>query len=192
MGIRRKAYLLKGVIFMNYCSIDMEWEPETMEEMDRVISHDEEILKVLRKGEHILPSEIARIVNYAMYDNGCFCEVKKKGSAWGHSRHSREWIKIGELPKRRREWLEKKRWSTVYFYTHDILVLQQLIHEVTGKFIELNVHGFDPYNRDNYRNNFFKVGISYDILLPFLISGMESLISGNYDFKEERMENQPG
>jgi len=148
---------------MNYCNLDFECEPDSYRDMVKAQESTENILKVLERGEHVLPRVIATIVNWMMFDKlACFCECKKKG--W--------YQRTGK----------NKGWhSTVYLYTSDHRAIEELLGEVYGAWVELKINGLE----DSGNKGWIKIGFSYESLLPVLISSVASMIDVNQEYMDD-------
>jgi len=156
---------------MTYCNIGYD-EVDDIIEANEYLEGMERTLTVLKKGYHILPSKIISIVNWALNEdeisNYCFCEIKKKGWKTIHS---------------------KRRGCTVYFYASNLTTIEELIYQVTGtvfdiKYSEIPHEYLHPVPRGEY----FRIGLNYNSLLPFLIGTLKDMISELENYKNEYLE----
>jgi hypothetical protein len=157
---------------MNYCSIDHEWEAESLEEIDRTLLSHENNLKVLEKEEHILPRHIANIVNYGLNPDGtyyCFCECKKRH----YKRINWKW-RDNKEPRDISD-------SMVTLYTSDYETLRAFIVEFYNIFVDFEVKGLKE-------NGYFKIDVLYSELIKYLIKVKKDMICDIVQYKDDFIE----
>lgn len=156
---------------MSYCNIVYD-EVEEINEVNEYLENMRRTLTVLKKGYHILPSKIIHIVNWALnpddISNYCFCEIKKKGWKTKYS---------------------ERRGCTVYFYASNLSTIEELIGQVTGIYFDIKYSEIPhEYLQPVPKGEYFRIGLEYNKLLPFLISTLEDMISELDGYKKEYLE----
>jgi hypothetical protein len=155
-----------------YCNVG-NYEVEDIMEANMLLESYNQTLTVLKKGYHILPSKIISIVNWALNPddtpNYCFCEIKKKG--W-KTRFS------------------GRRGSTVYFYAPNLDTIEELIGQITGTYFDIKYSEIPK--TDEFltlpKGEYFRIGINYEKLIPYLIEHLEQIIYELDNYKTEYLE----
>jgi hypothetical protein len=160
---------------MSYCNLIGEWEPESFKEIINTLKRHRNMLKILKKGEHILPRHIALIINFMFLDdNLCVCNVKKRSWRAPVSKYC--------TPK---EFKEYPLHSTVMIYTQNTWAIDRILEEAYGCHVSIIVNGMKPYEDPISKSDWVVLEIPYEELLPVLISGMHDVIDSTKEVMDE-------
>jgi hypothetical protein len=154
-----------------YCDVGM-CEIEDLMEADAYLEAYNNRLQLLEKGHNILPSQIMSIINWGLDSSEmgyCFCKIKKIG--WKH-RFERHYTK-----------------STVYLYASNLDTIEEFIGQVSGFYFSIKYSGVpDEFLQPVPKGEYFKIGISYKELLPYLIDTLKEMIENIKDYRDEYLE----
>lgn len=158
---------------MDFCEVtfDDEDEFESYKEIIETIQHFRGILRVLKRGDHLLAGQISITLNFLLARNdepGCFCKIRKYG--W----------------KSKYAGIKEPRRSYVVIHTRNTIALERILEEAYGAKLSIFINGMDPFkDEDLHPENWVKLTIPYEELIPALISGTKDMLDAVIDVRDE-------